>query len=290
MSKSQGLLCYMKGDKCMKLFISADIEGCAGWAFREEGHVGESSYEYMRQQMTREVLVACEAAHEFGATEIVVKDGHGAANNIDPLVLPSYVTLIRGKSGHPYNMMYGLDRTFDGVAYIGYHAAAGDVNFNGSHTSTGNSLYIRLNGKVFSEYMLNTYTAFSMGVAPIFISGDESICKQAEELVPHIVTNVTKHGVGGATFCKSSDTVMKGIHTGMAEAMDLWEAAQNGDNPIDRAIKLPDEFVYEVTFKDWHRAYKMSFYPNMEQVDDFTIRLTSDSWMDIVTAHSFVVY
>ncbi|MBS4913492.1 MAG: M55 family metallopeptidase [Veillonella sp.] len=274
----------------MKLFISADIEGCAGWAFREEGHVGEPSYEYMRQQMTREVLAACEAAHAHGATEIVVKDGHGAANNIDPLALPGYVTLIRGKSGHPYNMMYGLDSTFDGVAYIGYHAGAGDVHFNGSHTSTGNSLYIRLNGKAMSEYMLNTYTALSMGVVPLFISGDAAICKQAEKLVPHVVTNVTKDGVGGATFCKSVDTVMDGIRSGIGEALKRWDDAQKSKKPLNRSVTLPNEFIYEVTFKDWHQAYKMSFYPRMEQVNDFTIRLISNSWLDIVTAHSFVVY
>ena len=58
------------------------------------------------------------AAHEAGADEIVVKDGHGDASNIDPLKMPEYVTLIRGKSGHPYNMMYGIDDSYDGVLYL----------------------------------------------------------------------------------------------------------------------------------------------------------------------------
>lgn len=56
--------------------------------------------------------------HEAGADEIVVKDGHGDASNIDPLKMPEYVTLIRGKSGHPYNMMYGIDDSYDGVLYL----------------------------------------------------------------------------------------------------------------------------------------------------------------------------
>jgi D-amino peptidase len=34
----------------------------------------------------------------------------------------------------------------------------------------------------------------------------------------------------------------------------------------------------------------MSFYPGMHQVDDFTDKLVSSQWIDIVTAHSFVVY
>ena len=55
-------------------------------------------------------------------------------------------------------------------------------------------------------------------------------------------------------------------------------------------VQLPEKFVYQPTFKDWKRAYQMSFYPGMEQVDDFTIRLTTSRWMDVVTAHNFVVY
>ncbi|WP_295787330.1 M55 family metallopeptidase [uncultured Veillonella sp.] len=266
----------------MKLFISADIEGCAGWAFREEGHIGEFGYDHMRRQMTREVRLACEAAYEAGAAEIVVKDGHGGANNIDPLEMPSYVTLIRGKSGHPYNMMVGLDESFDAVAYIGYHAAAGDVNFSGSHTSTGQSLYIRLNGEVMSECMLNSYTALSMGVSPIFISGDRAICEGAKEFLPHIVTAETKHGVGGATYCEAPAIVEERIQKGIALAVQNYRHAPK--------LPMPKNFVYEVTFKDWQRAYKMSFYPGMKQVGDFTIRLESPHWLDIATAHSFVVY
>lgn len=56
----------------------------------------------------------------------MVKDGHGDATNIDVMAMPEGVTLIRGKSGHPVNMMFGLDETFDAVLYIGYHAPAGD--------------------------------------------------------------------------------------------------------------------------------------------------------------------
>ena len=126
----------------MKVFISADIEGCCGVFSNIETHKNEAVYAPFAKQMTKEVLAVCEAAHEAGADEIVVKDGHGDASNIDPLQMPSYVTLIRGKSGHPYNMMFGLDPTFDAVLYVGYHAAAGCPEFAVSHTSTGNSLYI----------------------------------------------------------------------------------------------------------------------------------------------------
>lgn len=266
----------------MKLFISADIEGCAGLAIPAEAHKQEAVYRPFAEEMTREVLAACEAAREMGATQIVVKDGHGDASNIDPLQMPDYVTLIRGKSGHPYNMMWGIDESFDGVLYIGYHAPAGNPEFSISHTSTGNSLYIRLNGEYMSEFMLNTCTAASLGVPVLFLSGDEAICGLARKQVPGIETAVTKRGVGGATVCEPRQVVLDRIRGGVKAAL--------GKEFAGCRAELPGEFVYEVTFKDWKRAYQMSFYPGMEQVDTFTCRLRTSRWMDVVTAHCFVVY
>ena len=55
-------------------------------------------------------------------------------------------------------------------------------------------------------------------------------------------------------------------------------------------VELPETFTYEVTYKDWKKAYQMSFYPGMRAVDTFTNRLETTRWMDVVTAHCFVVY
>ena len=184
----------------MKLFISADIEGCVGTTLASETHKERPEYQQFAKRMTDEVRIVCQAALEAGADEIVVKDGHGDATNIDFTAMPEGVTLIRGKSGHPYNMMFGLDETFDGVLYVGYHAPAGNGGNPISHTSTGNSNQILLNGKVMSEFMLNTYTAAMMGVPVVFISGDEGICGLAREMVPGITTAAVKKGVGACTI------------------------------------------------------------------------------------------
>ena len=268
----------------MKLFISADIEGCAGLGFTEETHKNEAVYQRYAEEMTREVVIVCEAAHAAGADTIVVKDGHGDASNINPHAMPEYVTLIRGKSGHPYNMMFGLDETFDGVFFLGYHAAAGNPEFAISHTSTGNSQYIRLNGRYMSEFMLNTYTASSLGIPVLFLSGDEAVCQEARALAPHISTAEIKRGTGGATFCVPLSAADARLREAAKTAVEKLKAS-----PMP-AVTLPEEFIYEVTYKDWKKAYQMSFYPGMERVDRFTNRLRAKGWMEVVTAHSFVVY
>lgn len=266
----------------MKLFISADIEGCVGTTLASETHKETPEYRQFAKRMTDEVRIVCQAALEAGADEIVVKDGHGDATNIDFTAMPEGVTLIRGKSGHPYNMMFGLDETFDGVLYVGYHAPAGNGGNPISHTSTGNSNQILLNGKVMSEFMLNTYTAAMMGVPAVFISGDEGICGLARETVPGITTAAVKKGVGACTINMSVAAADRLLKEKVKEAL-------SGDLKACR-IAMPEQFEYVVNYKDLKKAYQMSFFPGAERVDERTNRVVSRDYKDIVTAHSFMVY
>ena len=276
-----------KGRKTiMKLFISADIEGCAGITMTYETHKNDPTYQKYAKQMTDEVVAVCEAALAAGVDEIVVKDGHGDATNIDVMAMPEHVTLIRGKSGHPINMMYGIDETFDAAMFLGYHAPAGDPGSPMSHTSTGATNHILLNGQRMSEFMLNCYTAVMYGVPVIFVSGDERICEIAKELVPAITTVSSKRGAGGCAYNLAPQTMIKNLQEAVTKLL-------SGDVKTKSEacrLELPKKFTYEANFKDLKKAYQMSFYPGMETVDERTIRMSSEKWMDIVTAHSFVVY
>lgn len=266
----------------MKLFISADIEGCTGTTLSEETHKSEACYRAFADRMTEEVRAVCLAALEAGADEIIVKDGHGDATNIDIMRMPAGVRLIRGKSGHPFNMMFGLDETFDGVMYVGYHSAAGSPESPLSHTSTGNTNYITLNGRRMSEFMLNSYTAAMLGVPVLFLSGDQGICREAQEMVPAITTVSTKRGCGASTINESPETVIRMLKEKTKEALSKDFSACR--------IDLPASFDYEASYKDLKKAYRMSFYPGVEKADERTNRLHAENYMDILVAHSFLVY
>lgn len=266
----------------MKVFISADIEGCAGTTLVQETHKGEAVYAKFAEQMTREVVAACEGAHAAGASEIVVKDAHGDGTNIDIMAMPSYVTLIRGKSGHPMNMMFGLDESFDAVMYVGYHSGAGSPGNPISHTNTGASNYIMLNGRYASEFVLNSYTAFMFSVPVVFLSGDDALCREAEAFIPGITTAATKVCVGGSTANVAADRILDVIRDGARRAVS---------GEMGRCVlPLPESFEEVINFRDVKMAYRMSFYPQMERVDDRSIRLLTDDYMDILTANSFVLY
>lgn len=266
----------------MKLFISADIEGCTGTTLSAETHKTESCYRAFADRMTEEVRTVCEAALEAGADEIVVKDGHGDATNIDIMRMPAGVKLIRGKSGHPFNMMFGLDESFDGVLYVGYHSAAGSPESPLSHTSTGNTNYVALNGKRMSEFMLNSYTAAMLGVPVLFLSGDQGICREAQGMIPSITTVSTKVGAGASTINEAPDTVLRMLREKTKEALSK--------DFMTCKLALPDSFDYEANYKDLKKAYAMSFYPGVTRVDERTNRLHTENYMDILVAHSFLVY
>lgn len=143
----------------MKIFISADIEGVATTTLWPETEKGSEDYRLHAQQMTMEVIAACEAASEAGASEIVVRDAHEDGNNLDIWKLPENVTLIRGWSGHPYSMVYGIDPSFDAAIFIGYHSAASSEGNPLSHTESLNPLSVKLNGTLASEFLLYSYAA-----------------------------------------------------------------------------------------------------------------------------------
>ena len=147
----------------MKVFISADIEGTAGITNWDEARKPHADYPEHRQQMTREVLAACDGANAAGAKEILIKDAHATGRNILQADLPENVRLIRGWSGHPMSMVQELDKSFDAALFIGYHSKAGDETNPLAHTLTGEVMRMRINGVPTSEFLLHAYAAATVG-------------------------------------------------------------------------------------------------------------------------------
>ena len=143
----------------MKLFISADIEGTAGITLWEETEYGHPRYAYFAEQMSREVAAACQGALEAGCTDILVKDAHDSACNMIPSMLPEEVRIFRGWGSDFMSMMSGLERGCDGVFFTGYHAGAGMDTNPLAHTVNTRNNYVRINGMIAPELMINGLTA-----------------------------------------------------------------------------------------------------------------------------------
>ena len=105
-----------------KIYISSDMEGVVGAVTGEQ--LGPSGFEYQRfrEFMTAEVNAAIEGARSAGAGEILVADSHGNGQNLLIDKLPKDVKIVRSWP-RPLGMVGGLDDSFDGVIFLGYHAS-----------------------------------------------------------------------------------------------------------------------------------------------------------------------
>src|SRR5687767_1850607 len=95
----------------LKVFISADMEGITGVV--QPAQLGPAGFEYgrSREWMTAEVNAAIAGAREAGATDFVIADSHGNAQNLLIDQLPPTVRVVRGFP-RPLSMMHGIDETF----------------------------------------------------------------------------------------------------------------------------------------------------------------------------------
>lgn len=264
----------------MKIFISADIEGTAGIQSWDEAERTHADYAEFRALMTAEVLAACDGARAAGATEIVIKDAHESGRNLILEGMPPYVRIVRGWSGHPDTMMFGIDESFDAALYTGYHSKAGVEDNPLAHTSTLRISRLVLNGETASEFTLNALCAARYGVPSVFLSGDEGICTDARALVPGIATVETLKGIGAATISVAPVAARAAIREGVEKA--LRDRTRLSPPPIAERLELVIEFSNPVD------AYRASWYPGVRQAGPRAVAFASDDYFEILRAYRFM--
>jgi D-amino peptidase len=265
----------------MKLFISADIEGTTGIVSWDEANIEKSFSTYFREQMTKEVNAACEGALEAGAADILIKDAHGSARNIDPSKLPEEARIFRGWTRNPLVMMAGLDSSFDGVLFTGYHSAAGTNGNPLAHTMNGTNNSIIINGEIASEFTINAYIAAYFGVPVLFLSGDSDLCESTKKLNSNIKTVAVSNGIGNGSISINPSLAVKKIK------QEVFEAAK--EDLSKYKIELPESFKVEIDFKDHYLAYRGSFYPGATQKSAKKVEYEATDYMEVLKFLFFVL-
>ena len=265
----------------MRVFISADIEGCAYTTVWDETRKDQKDYSAAARQMTAEVAAACEGAIRAGADYILVKDAHGTGRNIDPYGLPKCCEIIRASNGSPRQMVEGIDESFDAVMFVGYHAAAGRLGNPLSHTYSRKTTDVTLNGRICSEFLIYSYCCAMFGVPSVFLSGDKMLTEDSRDIHPNLVTVAVKDGFGGFTRCKQPEYACDLIREGA-------EAALRQD--LSHALcKLPEAFVFDVSYKEHTDAARYSNYPGFILLDSHTIRMETKNYEDVLRCIPFVL-
>ena len=265
----------------MKLFISADIEGTAGIVNLNETKPGDQ-YEYFSGQMTKEVAAACRGAVAGGVSEILVKDAHASARNLDPSAMPREARILRDWTGGPACMMAGMDTTFQAAAMTGYHTCAGSDGNPLAHTMNLGVEKAALNDIPCSEFTLNAMYAAYQKIPVIFLSGDRMICDMAEDLCPGITTVATIQGMNGGSIGMHPEEAAERIYSGMEQAVKKLVKQTKAGKSADCLISLPEYFILKVRYRDHKKAYTASFYPGAVKTGPKTVVFESDDFMNVL--------
>jgi len=265
----------------MKIFISADIEGVTGVTHWNETELSHAEHAVAREQMTAEVVAACEGALQAGATEIWVKDSHDTARNLIAARLPQEARLIRGWSGHPFQTLTQIDKTFHATLLIGYHSGAGFGKSPLEHTWSGNLMCVKLNGRYISEFSLDALTGSYVGAPVVFVSGDQGLCAHVADTNPNIQTVAVKEGVGEAMVNIHPDLAVARIRAGVTQALQ--------SDPESCRLSLPEHFSLEMRYRQHSRAYQMGFFPGACQTGTFTVEYNTGDYFELLRFFMFAI-
>ncbi len=265
----------------MKVFLSIDIEGINGICHWEETEVSSPRYKEFQEELQREVNAACLGAIRAGATEIVIKDAHDSARNLNILDLPEMVKLHRGWEGSLCSMMAGLDSSFDAVVFIGYHSPSRSNGNPLSHTMNTNIHYVKINNVIASEFTINSYYASLLNVPVAFLSGDANLTNLVKEINPNIETVASKEGRFNAVISKHPHITCKEIEEGVFQALTK-DLAQN-------IVSLPKKFEIEIQYKRHTDAYRNSFFPGCKLLGSDSVICQSSNYTDILTVFKFIL-
>jgi len=264
----------------VKVYISADMEGVAGITAEEQTNpIGQPEYARSCALMTGEVKAACDGALAAGADEIVVNDSHWNMRNIVHDDLPPSVRLIRG-SLKPMSMVEGLDASFSAALFVGYHAGAGQSDAVLDHTYSGETIYeVRVNGERCSEARLNAAVAGALAVPVVFVSGDQSACRDAASFLPWAQTAEVKRAIGRyAAASLSPQEARATIKSGVERA--LREAGSRGARPF--AFSPP--LWLEIDFTATARADVAALLPGARRVTGRTVSFAHDDFLTLFRA------
>jgi D-amino peptidase len=267
--------------KKMKIYISSDMEGVVGAVSGDQ--LGPSGFEYQRfrEFMTQEVNAAIEAAFAAGATEIVVSDSHGNAENLLIEKLPKNILLVRGFP-RPLTMMEGIDETFDGVIFLGYHSSTTNPSGVRAHTfSSARLADVRLNNVSMSEGSFNAAIAGHFNVPVIMVSGDDAAVKEVSSVVGNIEGAVVKWNYG---FHSAKTMMPEAAYALIREKVKTAIGRIKDFKPYKP--KTPVQL--DVRFKSYRPSEVLSYLSIVERTDAHSIRFIGKDMIEVSKFVEFI--
>ncbi len=268
-------------NKKLKIYISADMEGVVGAVTGDQLGPGGFEYERFRKFMTAEVNACIAAAREAGADEILVSDSHGNGQNILIEKLPDDVMIVRSWP-RVLGMMEGIDDSFDGAIFLGYHASTNSKEGVRAHTmSSANITSLKINDMVMPEAGINALIAGHFNVPVILVTGDDIAVKETQDLIGDVEGAVVKwansfHSAKTLTPNAAYEVIGKKTKAAIKRIKEF------------KPYQLEGPLTLDLSLKNYRPVELLQYYPGAERIDSHTIRFVGKDIVEISVFLRFV--
>jgi D-amino peptidase len=264
----------------MRVLISADMEGATGVTWPGDVLPGTEQWQRCRRMFTSDVNAAVAGFFAAGADEVLVTEAHATMRNVLLEELDRRATMLTGRH-KDLSMIEGIQHPAVGaVAFLGYHAAAGEEGVL-AHTYLANSITsVRVNGQIGSEGRLNACVADELGVPVVLVTGDDRACADAAGYAPLALSVAVKECVSRYTaICRTPEETATAIAAAAQEAGKLA-----GRLPRDTAIMgtAPDGYTVEIEVDAAQLAQAAAIVPTVSRTGDRTVSYHSRTAWDML--------
>ncbi|MDL2287304.1 M55 family metallopeptidase [Eubacteriales bacterium OttesenSCG-928-G02] len=242
-----------------KYYISVDLEGVACVIGAPGKGLADSyDYKFACEQGTREALAVIRGLGENN--EIIVWDSHGTGYNLNYRSFPENVKFVLG--GGSRKRFPGIDSSFDGVIFIGYHAYDTQKATLAHVYSSATFQHYKINDKMVGEMQIDAAIAGKNGVPVIFVASDNTCVSQAKESFGDIETCITKEALTwNSCISKHPSLVEREIEEGVRRAVT--------NNKKYSPYTIPEPFDLEVRYKRIEYALGSAYHDIENKPFDF---------------------
>ena len=209
-----------------------------------------------------------------------MSDSHGNGQNLLIEQLPEDVMIVRSWP-RKLGMMHGIDESFDGVIFIGYHASTSNSAGVRAHTkSSANVTDLQLNGIHVSEGAWNAAIAGHFGVPVIMVSGGDAAVEEVMRVVGDMEGAVVKfnHGFHSATTLTPA--------AGLKVIREKTRAAIKRIDDFEPFL-LDGPPVVRLSLKHYQPVELLAYLRDVERVDSHSIRYEA---RDMIDASMFIQF
>ncbi|WP_394121407.1 M55 family metallopeptidase [Planococcus donghaensis] len=246
----------------MKFYLSMDMEGVTALPDYTYVDSKENNYERGRRLMTEDANAIIRGSFDAGAEEFLVNDSHSKMNNLIAEELHEDVDLISG-GVKVFSMVEGLDSSYTGAFFAGYHARAGQKGVM-AHSMIFAVRTMWIDDVEVGELGFNAYVAGYHGVPVLMVAGDDCACREAEALIPNITTAAVKQSL--------TRSAVRTLHPKKAQKLLREQTIRAIENRANvHPLVPPEKPLLKIEFTNYGEAELAAMMPGCELEEGTTI-------------------